>query len=118
MSGERYLNTPKKEKCVIKETEPFDTPLPEQDDLPLLTTETMTVSILGVASIKKYHSCFHYNKKTLATSVPTNMYCEQCKMKIKLVNCEAQSFICDCLCVMLMTPTNTCCVYKSCKYVS
>ena len=60
---QRYVNTPKAEKCSTEITQMFTEPLVKVENLPSLTRVEVDVNIIGVNSISRSQTCFTCQKK-------------------------------------------------------
>ena len=92
-NDERYLNTPRDEEFNRNETEPFQQPLPERQQI--IDTPSITGTVIGVKDITNIRACKSCGKKTTPyQSSATLGQCVGCSLIQILASCDIQWSLC------------------------
>ena len=93
VDAEKYVNTPKGNYFKYEETTAFEEPLPGIQDLSMMRNIDITVDIIGVTSVTKYHACRACNRKLSMLNDSTKVgTCTHCKMMQKSTSETANWF--------------------------
>lgn len=88
-NDQRYLNTPRDEEFQCNETDPFEQPLPEPQQV--IDTPSITGTVVGVKDITNITACTSCGKKTTPyQSSETLGQCQGCNLIQILASCDIQ----------------------------